>query len=139
MQLNNCVESLGGSSLEAVDVVGALLNRVFSLVVLVALLHALEHLASFGVTHVEAFISKVSAEEVGEGGHAVGTVHGAGHLQRVGGREEEGRSNLESSHLGVSEHTSGSDPTTLEGVTSDKSRMRVVADPLECTEPGTGL
>ena len=58
-----------GESLESLDVVLALGDGVGLLVVLVALLHAFQHLGALGVRHVEGAAGEVGSKEITERWH----------------------------------------------------------------------
>ena len=60
-------------------------------------------------------------------------------LAGEGGLEEHGCLQSESLQVGVQQLACGVNPGTLEGVTSDHRGVGVVSDPLQGSEPGTGL
>lgn len=114
-----------GHSLEAIHVVGTGLVSAVR-VSLVASLQVSHHLGAVSVAQVVGCVTEVAREEVGErrsrrGGGLVVRV-----LNWVWGLEKHGCLNLESLEIGMLKLTSGEDPSSLEGVSSNVSGMSVV-------------
>ena len=124
-----------GESSESVNVVGARLRWVVAAActVLVASLHVLKHLSALAVAETVGAASEVRGEEGTEGGDAGGDGSGTSHGVGVRRREEEGRVDLETLQVGVSELANREAVHTLEGVASHESGMRVVYDTQKTT------
>ena len=123
-------------SSEAINVVGAAFRWIIATAstVLVASFHVLEHLSTLVVTETVSATTEVGREEGAEGGDAGGDGGSADHFAGVGGREEEGRVDLETLHVGVSELANREAVHTLEWVTGHERGMRVVYDDTKNTE-----
>ena len=131
-----------GESLEAVDVVGALLLGVTIRVVLEASLQVLEHAGALGLGNAELLATEVGREEIAEGRHGAGSGATKDSLSpSVGSRRsvESGIVEHESLEVGVVKVSSRHGISTLERMTDDVVGMSVIADPLEGTEPRARL
>ena len=98
-------------SLEALDVILAGIHWVLRCMVLIALLHALEHSVALWLGHVEALSSKVGGEEITERWNARGTSsgtnsHHGGPSGGSWGDEESAVIQTESLHVWVLKETS---------------------------------
>ena len=103
------------------------------------LLHSIEKLAALIIGDVKALAAEVCGEELGEVGNGGGSEVIIRILAGEGRLEEHGCLQTESLQVGVQKLTCGINPRTLEGVTSDHGGVGVVSDPLQCSEPRTGL
>ena len=95
-------------------------------VVLVALLHAGEHLLAVRVIELVGRSTEVRLEESTERGDGNGTSGGSDNLGGVGRSEEKWGMNLESLEIGMSELTNGHGVATLEGMSGNEGGVSVI-------------